>query len=935
MRVLSFLILVCMLAQAGFSQSPHGDLKGVDCSTCHNPDNWSIDTKKLNFDHSKTAFPLAGQHKNADCKSCHTTLRFPGISKNCVSCHTTIHANTISTDCQACHTPAGWGIKDVLPLHERSRFPLFGAHQTADCGQCHKNYEVRQFEPVQTDCYSCHSKDYHATAAPNHPMNKFSKDCSTCHDTRAVNWRSQNIDHSFFPLTGGHSKPGCFGCHSSASFAGLSQDCYSCHKPDYEATLNPNHVAGNFSKDCKTCHTINGWIPASFDHNLTTFPLTGRHTTVACATCHTQGYAGTPKQCVSCHQANYNATSNPNHLAAQFPVTCENCHTTNGWQPAQFDHDGPYFPIYSGKHKNKWNACGDCHTNSSNFQVFSCITCHEHNQADMNQEHQGVQGYKWESSACLSCHPSGRADGAFNHSTSQFPLTGSHLTAQCSGCHTNGYTTRPPLDCYSCHQSGFQQTTKLNHTLARFSQNCTDCHNTTTWANTTFNHAVYAGFALQNKHAGRTCVQCHATTYSGTSSLCQTCHLTDYQNAQNPNHTGAHFSEACKDCHTDAGWTPANFNHDGPYFPINSGKHKNKWNNDCRSCHEVSSNYAVFTCTSCHEHNQTDMNQEHQGVQGYIYASNACFACHPDGSSNGAFNHTTSNFPLTGSHVTLACNQCHVSGYANTPNDCFSCHQAGYNLTNKVNHTLAGFSQNCTLCHSTTAWAQTTYNHATATGFPLTGKHTTVSCASCHETTYTGTSAVCQSCHLTDYNTATIPNHATAHFPNICEDCHTTNAWKPSTFNHDSQYFPIYSGKHKNKWANDCLQCHTVAGNFATFSCIDCHEHNQASMAQEHQGIANYQWNSQRCYSCHPRGNGEPAMKIDHGSYPLSGKHASVTCAECHPGTNSQPQCLTCHQEEFATGHKMSRANTSCWECHSTFTFTVDGKVPRKLERVD
>lgn len=1079
MRSLSLLIFLVFLATVAYSQSPHGDLKGVDCSSCHNPENWSIDTKSLNYDHSKTGFPLVGQHQNADCQACHTTLKFEGTPENCVSCHTTVHANTISTDCQTCHTPSGWGVKDVLPLHERSRFPLFGAHQTADCGQCHKNYEVRQFEPVQTDCFSCHSQDYYATVAPNHPMNKFSKDCSTCHDTRAINWRSQNIDHSFFPLTGGHSKPGCFDCHSSASFAGLSQDCYSCHRPDYEATLNPNHVAGNFSKDCKTCHTINGWVPASFDHNLTAFPLTGRHTTVNCASCHTQGYAGTPKECVSCHQTDYSSTTNPNHTAAGFPNTCETCHTTAGWTPAQFDHDGPFFPIYSGSHRNQWNACGDCHTNSSNYQLFSCTTCHEHNQADMNQEHQGIQGYRWESSACLSCHPDGNAEGAFNHSTSQFPLTGSHLTMECSGCHTSGYTTQPPLDCYSCHQSGYQQTTKLNHALAGFSQDCTECHNTTAWATTSFNHAIYAGFTLQNSHANKTCVQCHETTYSGTSGQCSSCHLsdyqlaqdpnhvagnysqvcsqchtdigwspatfdhtivnfpltgrhtttqcadchttgwsntpnqcngchlTDYQNAQNPNHIGAQFPQTCQDCHTSVGWTPATFDHDGQYFPINSGKHRNEWNNDCRSCHEVSSNYAVFTCVSCHEHNRTDMDQEHQGVQGYIYASSECFACHPDGTSDGAFNHTTSNFPLTGNHVTLNCSQCHTSGYTNTSNECISCHQSGFNQTNKLNHTLAGFSQNCTECHNTSGWTQTTFDHTVTTGFALqnshsvqtcvqchettysgtenvcqschlqdfqgttnpnhvtgnypqvcanchtdigwapatfdhtivgyqlTGKHTTVPCAQCHTTGYTGTSEVCESCHLDDYNAATNPNHAAPNFPKVCDECHTTTAWRPSTFNHDQQYFPIYSGEHRNEWNNNCLTCHTVPGNFTSFSCINCHEHNQTSMAQEHQGVANYQWNSQRCFDCHPDGESRPAKKNDHGAYLISGKHASVTCNECHTGNNSQPQCLNCHQEEFTIAHKLQRVNTNCWECHTTFSFNINGNIPRKLERVD
>lgn len=1006
MRNLSLLISFLALFNVVVAQSPHGDLKGKDCGSCHNPQNWIVDTKKLDFDHSTTKFPLKGQHSSVDCQTCHTTLKFEGTPVTCSSCHTSVHGNTLSNDCQSCHTPENWLVKEILPLHERSRFPLFGAHQTADCGMCHQNYEVRQFEPVQTDCYSCHAKDYFATAVPNHPNGKFSTDCTMCHDVKAVNWRSSNINHEFFPLTGGHSRPSCYDCHNQTSFAGLSRECYSCHQPNFEAAKNPDHVLGNFSKQCQTCHNINAWVPAQFDHNLTTFPLTGKHTSVQCSSCHTQGYTGTPKACVSCHQTDYNGTTNPNHLSASFPTTCESCHSTSGWQPAQFDHDGPFFPIYSGQHRGEWNACSDCHTNPASFADFTCTSCHEHNQNDMNSEHQGIQGYRWESSACYACHPSGDANGAFNHQLSPFPLTGAHVTTDCALCHTTGYANTPN-DCYTCHQQGFNLTNKLNHTLAGFSQNCTQCHNTTAWATTTFNHTTSSGFPLQNSHAGKTCIDCHQTSYTTTTNECSSCHmpdyqgstnpnhvagnypqlcsschtdvgwapatfdhtivnfpitgrhttaacadchttgftntpnqcsgchLDDYQTAQNPNHIGAQFPQTCETCHTSSGWAPATFEHDIQYFPINSGKHRNEWNNDCRTCHNVPTNYSAFTCIDCHEHDQISMNQEHQGVQGYIYASTECFACHPDGTSNGAFNHTTSQFPLTGNHLTLTCNQCHATGYPNTPNDCYSCHQTGYNLTNRVNHTLAGFSQNCTECHNTSGWVSTTFNHSTTTGFPLTNAHSTPVCSACHQTTYTGTVSECSSCHIDDYNAATNPNHVAPHFPTVCNECHTNSAWVPSTFNHDVQYFPIYSGKHRNEWDNNCLSCHTVPGNFASFSCIDCHEHNQTSMNQEHQGVANYSWNSQRCFECHPDGEDAISLKQDHSFYPISGKHTSVTCNECHSAEGGKPQCVQCHQEELTTAHKLEASNTRCWECHNTISFNFDGVTPKKLERID
>ncbi|MBK9258020.1 MAG: hypothetical protein IPM42_21430 [Saprospiraceae bacterium] len=68
-----------------------------------------------------------------------------------------------------------------------------------------------------------------------------------------------------------------------------------------------------------------------------------------------------------------------------------------------------YFPIYTGKHKDEWNTCSDCHTNPNNYNIFSCINCHEHNNKnEVDDDHNGVSGYSYNSAACYSCHPMGK-----------------------------------------------------------------------------------------------------------------------------------------------------------------------------------------------------------------------------------------------------------------------------------------------------------------------------------------------------------------------------------------------------------------------------------------------------------------------------------------------------------------------------------------------
>src|SRR5690606_15999160 len=104
--------------------------------------------------------------------------------------------------------------------------------------------------------------------------------------------------------------------------------------------------------------------------------------------------------CYACHADDYQQAH------AGFPTTCLDCHEPNTWDGAQFEHD-QYFPIYSGKHEGEWSSCQTCHIQPGNFSVFSCITCHEHNREDMDDAHEDVGGYVYDSQACFSCHPDG------------------------------------------------------------------------------------------------------------------------------------------------------------------------------------------------------------------------------------------------------------------------------------------------------------------------------------------------------------------------------------------------------------------------------------------------------------------------------------------------------------------------------------------------
>jgi hypothetical protein len=312
---------------------------------------------------------------------------------------------TLTTPCAQCHSATAWKPARVTRdfRHAPTRFPLEGAHARTKCTACHTSLE---FKAVPVTCAGCHS-DVH--------RGELGSDCASCHTPRSFVDRVAMVrahQASRFPLTGSHAIADCTSCHTPTSqghlrFVKRSTQCESCHQADARAAKDPDHGAAGFTRQCESCHSPTKWTRARFDHALTSFRLTGAHTTATCQACHADRvYAGKSTACVSCHQTGYDRAADPPHVAATFPTTCATCHGTSTWNGATFDHDGPYFPIYSGAHRGKWTACSTCHTNAASFAVYTCLSCH--NQTEMNGHHREVSGYRYESQACYTCHRNGR-----------------------------------------------------------------------------------------------------------------------------------------------------------------------------------------------------------------------------------------------------------------------------------------------------------------------------------------------------------------------------------------------------------------------------------------------------------------------------------------------------------------------------------------------
>ena len=379
---------------------PHDDFP-ADCTLCHLPGGWQEIRADFQFDHAaETGVPLLGAHAAAECLRCHND-RGPVTEfaqRGCAGCHEDWHRRQLGANCQDCHDEVNWLPKSQIVEHGFTRFPLIGAHAGIACFACHEGAQVGNFKRESVACESCHTDDLARTATPDHVIAGWTNDCQRCHVPIA--WTGSAFVHTTFPLTGVHATTNCTDCHVGGVYQGTPRTCEACHLADAQGVASPNHTAAGWTANCQQCHTTLGWSGANFIHS--TFPLTGAHTSLACAACHGGGaYQGTPRTCVGCHLPDYNATTNPNHQNAGFPTSCESCHVTNQWNGAVFNHS---FPI-RGPHNQ---SCATCHTTPGNFTLFNCLVCHDHNQTKMDDKHKNEPGYSYTSQACLNCHPNGK-----------------------------------------------------------------------------------------------------------------------------------------------------------------------------------------------------------------------------------------------------------------------------------------------------------------------------------------------------------------------------------------------------------------------------------------------------------------------------------------------------------------------------------------------
>jgi hypothetical protein len=356
------------------------DARKEECSHCHtdhigrNADVVQFDRET--FNHSFANFELKGAHRVVQCDGCHAqSEKFRGAPGRCIDCHKAIdpHRGRLGEACESCHDESAWA--RLKPIdHDRTRFRLQGAHRTIACSTCHAG---ERYRGIGTACIDCHrGQDVHG--------GRYGGKCDSCHDQGK--WSTVHFDHqrsTRFPLRGAHAKVKCDTCHTGDLYRDkLSMTCISCHRKD-----DPHK--GRLGSSCEQCHGEAAWRQTrNFDHDITRFPLIGRHAVVTCEECHRSAvFKGTSLACISCHR--------DLHHQGRLGTDCALCHTPNGWTRWRFDHDAQTRYPLTGAHRGL--DCQACHAARNVTKIVlpkDCYSCHRQDDA-----HNGALGR-----LCERCH---------------------------------------------------------------------------------------------------------------------------------------------------------------------------------------------------------------------------------------------------------------------------------------------------------------------------------------------------------------------------------------------------------------------------------------------------------------------------------------------------------------------------------------------------
>ena len=644
-----------------------------------------------------------------------------------------------------------------------------------------------------------------------------------------------------------------------------------------------------------------------------------------CSACHGGWTRGMTSACLDCHETISNNIEGRQGLHGMLPRDkanqCARCHADHhgegfaivnrqsfvqaGFESVEaFDHARIGWPM-EGRHAEL--DCTECHANA-NAGVLpegehrylgldnNCATCHE-------DAHEGRMAL-----SCAQCH--GQEDFAELRSVGherQLPLIGGHADISCRTCHAD---------------DGEHSLESLGHGGTRPpSRRCADCH-----ASPHESSFVMGVAKLVQRAPGASCVTCHVPEHTsflerhlepGALTVSAELHAASGFPLDAP-----HDAVSCEECH-------------GPALRPFAGRFRDRSPDRCSACHE-DPHGGQFT-------GGPFMKGEH-GMEGE-HGPSDCLACHDrlsfEPHTFDAQDHGLTRLALTGSHLELDCEACHLRPTPDAPRvfqgtaiTCGACHRDAHEGF-FAQHVRDLATQNgiCAGCHGTTDFSELPpegFDHHRFTEFPLDGAHAQEACETCHVradepdlfgrtfgriTEVFGRVEGCNTCHEDphrgEFDAPGLPRQVNGRAG--CARCHTTTSFRALASDWDHRRWTGFSleGAHGDV---SCSTCHEPVNDPGPLgrtweravgsNCADCHE-------EPHRGqfaVAGVT----RCNRCHESAQGWDVLRFNHdleSRFPLSAAHKQVACASCHRPTDP---------EDEASPIRYRPLKTQCVDCHGT-----------------
>ncbi|MCA9292910.1 MAG: hypothetical protein KDA20_03760 [Phycisphaerales bacterium] len=407
----------------------------------------------------------------------------------------------------------------------------------------------------------------------------------------------------------------------------------------------------------------------------------------------------------------------------------------------------------------------------------------------------------------------------------------------------------------------------------------------------------------------------------------------------------------------------------------------------CVACHGDETRPMAVACFDCHEVIAAQI-EARSGLHGAMdngVAPLDCQVCHLEHSHGtvdlvsaksfasagvavrNSYGHEhVHDFGLMGTHETLACVKCHNAADTNSLKEgtkrflglsqtCTDCHEDSHQ---------GAYGADCASCHGQSDAFEVVGAFEHTEAFPLIDSHAGLSCKACHEAGSAYAIDVlkesgdanlvvrsCADCHETPHASSFIEQMAWQErmMPaDVCEACHLVS--------HETFLYPeatLTPAQHVATGfllepphdTQDCAECHEQIGQrgaiaaevnlqveFVAFfpgrtndECRACHE-------DPHKGQFDVGAREAKCLSCHDPMHFTPS-KFDverhtETDFPLTGVHATVTCAECHTAVDEVVQyaqtptsCAACHDDPHAGQFMASSSGDDCSACHTTTAF--------------